>query len=383
MESITVDIVRLKEAEDVDLEANSQSSLLHRSSRGRYLRRKQDAIELDDMPPIIKSANGNIFWADEQCTRRVGLTSTEARLFLRLLQLDEPENIIYDDFKTMFDDFGKEQERLKELVAGLPWWRFETHQQRKIWKARIEWLDRMRDPRLWLLYLMARRKRILKKATVRCLARFREKSQLKKAMSVSTPGTGASAGLGSIMISETSQTSDTQPNPASATASQILARPTMAKESSQTSGEVLNIQTPVPSKLISIAKGLRSSFSSERHSLEKCLIFDKPFEATRKDIKRQVKLLMPKPKPYIVIGWFLSSASDPKEKILEFDMPEHLFHILRHGEGDVRGWRRFISLKSLKGFGLYKVCSTLPLSHYLGTDFRSAISLVGLIHHLS
>lgn len=63
---------------------------------------------------------------------------------------------------------------------------------------------------------------------------------------------------------------------------------------------------------------------------------------------------MPTPKPYIVIGWFLHSTSDPKERILQFDNPTELFQVLRKGESDVREWRRFLSLKSLRGFGLYK-----------------------------
>jgi hypothetical protein len=267
----------------------------------------------------------------------------------------------------MFDDFGKEQVMLQQLVKGLPWRHLETYQQRKIWEARIEWLERMREPRLWLCYLMAKRRRILKKATVLVLARFKEKSQLKTMGSshIQTPGTGVST----IMISETSQTIEELVHGQSQTASEILARSTMINDANQALETTDGTQEPVPSKLISAARELRLSFGSERrgsqfreHSPGNCPIFDRPFEANRKDIKHQVELLMPQPKPYLVIGWFPKSASDPKERILEFDLPEHLFRILRHGEGDVRGWRRFVSLKSLKGFGLYKVSLILQKS---------------------
>jgi hypothetical protein len=121
---------KAEQAESGNNGANDSSRRSTKSSR--YFRRVQETIELDDIPPIIKSANGNIFWADEQCTRRVGLTSTEARLFLRLLQVDEPENFNYDDYKNMFDDFGREEQRLRELVDELPWWSLETYHQRPI-----------------------------------------------------------------------------------------------------------------------------------------------------------------------------------------------------------------------------------------------------------
>jgi hypothetical protein len=92
----------------VDLGHDSNDPLLPKSEKlsikaktVKTLRRSLEVIELDDVPPIIKSTNGNIFWADEQCTRRIGLTSTEARLLLNLLRTDLPENYIYDDYKDM------------------------------------------------------------------------------------------------------------------------------------------------------------------------------------------------------------------------------------------------------------------------------------------
>jgi hypothetical protein len=108
---------------EADLDTGEYDALLpepkspSKSTRSiRRPRASQEVIQLDDIPPIIKSANGNIFWADEQCTRRVGLTSSEARLFLCLLQTDEPENYNYEQYKALFDDFGREQERLQEYV---------------------------------------------------------------------------------------------------------------------------------------------------------------------------------------------------------------------------------------------------------------------------
>ena len=323
------------------VESGSKSSSRKSS---RYFRRVHETIELDDIPPIIKSADGNLFWADEQCTRRVGLTATEARLFLRLLQVDEPENFNYEDYKNMFDDFGREEQRLRELVDGLPWWSLETYHQRPIWQARIKWLQRMKEPRLWLLYLMARRRRILKKAADKVLQRLKEKRELRM-MNV-----GINRGANS-------RVNGVQPHFGGVEEPESPARPVMVNEEAQTSEVLLHAKRIKTS----IAGRIRSNFGSSnrtspsRPSTGHCPVFDKPFEATREDIKRQVELLMPKPQPYIVIGWFLRSASDPKERIMEYEKEEHLFKALRRGESDVRGWRRFFSLRSLKGFGLYKV----------------------------
>lgn len=373
------------EADEPLLPKSPRDRSSNKSSRRRN-RRSLEIIELDDIPPIIKSANGNIFWADEQCTRRVGLTSTEARLFLKLLQTDVPENYNYQDYKEMFDDFGAEQARLKELVKRLPWYKFDTYRQRGIWKARIEWLERMKEPRLWLLYLMARRRRILKQASVRVLACLAEKRRRKlvnggEGFERGRPppdpnrSRGEIPGLTQVMLSEATQTStpkETSPLPPPSRGKQLLS------EATQTSTPKDTSPLPPPSRgkhqavasdatqtsenrLSQFTSRLRDSLSASRHrhsprsSQGQCPIFEKPFEATREDIKRQVENIMPKTTPYIVIGWFHRSAGDPKERILQFEQPEQLFACMRKGEGQVRGYREYFSLKSLMGFGLYKV----------------------------
>jgi hypothetical protein len=385
--------------EGVDLGNDSKDPLLPKSGRAstkaktvKTLRRSLEVIELDDVPPIIKSANGNIFWADEQCTRRIGLTSTEARLLLNLLQTDLPENYIYDDYKDMFDDFGREQKRLQELVDALPWWKFDTYRQRSIWKARIQWLRRMEEPRLWLLYLMARRRRILKKAAVIVLERLREKRRIRIANGSplrgrpSQPNFAATNGILSqpVMLNDETQTSEIhlsfpERRPASAQQQEThpvmtndatrssrsrshlssperrpASQPVMINDAVQTSESHFHFASAAVSRIrdsLSIGKRNSRSHSSAGH----CHVFEKPCEATREGIKLQVESIMPKATPYIVIGWFLRSASDPKERIMQFDDPEDLFKMLRHGESDVREWRRFLSLKSLRAFGLYKV----------------------------
>lgn len=348
----------------------------------RPLRRSLEVIELDDIPPIIKSANGNIFWADEQCTRRVGLTATEARLFLKLLQIDEPENYNYDEFKQMFDDFGAEQQRLQQLVDALPWWKSDAYRQKAIWEARIDWLERMKEPRLWLLYLMARRRRILKKASMKVLEALKEKRRIKLANASPQRGRTQLGQEQPAMLSDTTQTSEDDLD----TLGQLQAGQTksaMLNDTTQTSDVLLDtLPPPIPlghptilsedsnglETKLNFATRIRESLSASRHkesrsrsSTGQSPVFVKRIEATRGHIKRQVEIIMPQQKLYIVFGWFLRTTSDPKERIVQFDNSEHLFRVLRHGERDVRGYRRFLSLKGLRGFGLYKV-SDLSIS---------------------
>lgn len=316
------------------------------STRGiRRPRNSKEVIQLDDVPPIIKSANGNIFWADEQCTRRVGLTSSEARLFLCLLQTDEPENYNYEEYKVLFDDFGRERERLQELVDALPWWDLNSYRQKAIWEARIHWLERMKEPRLWLLYLMARRRRILKKAAVKVLERLREK-RLNKGRDhqpyVNMSESQNHRPPSPPMMNEASQTSETQlvqsgsrprtPAPAPAAAQAMVSEDTQTSDvRSQTSETHLNIAGVRES----VSEILRSSLSTARHSMHStghCPVFGERLMATREDIKHQVENLMPKQTPYLVIGWFPRTASDPLERTLQFEDPSELFKALRHGE---------------------------------------------------
>ena len=60
---------------------------------------------------------------------------------------------------------------------------------------------------------------------------------------------------------------------------------------------------------------------------------------------------------FLIIGWFSGGSSDPYERQVEFKDDEHLFTRLRQEERRIRGWRVYLSLKSLSQFGLYKVCS--------------------------
>jgi hypothetical protein len=361
-------------AGDLELGVDSAEPFLPWPSARRYSRWRPETIQLDHIPPVIKSGNGNIFWADEQCTRRVGLTSTEARLFLRLLQVDEPEDWNYADYKEMFDNFGKEQLLLEQLMRDLPWWKLGSRKQKKIWEARVEWLARMSEPRPWLLFLMARRKRIIKQATDRVLEGLRKKSEARSLAGFQmqtvgpeqpSPGRPKSSDH-TLVVNDTSKSLDPLVNYDPRNRSEPYELSLDMSEAGH-AAETTPISTA--SKLKSVASRIQQSLKTgrrgehihEEHSSPLPGGTRKPWEATRQDIKYQVEKLMPKPTPYIVIGWFSAVSSNPIEQIIQFDKEEKLFLVLRQGERDVRGWREYFSLKGLQGFGLYKVWP----SHFL------------------
>ncbi|KAF4630397.1 hypothetical protein G7Y89_g7744 [Cudoniella acicularis] len=383
------------EANQSDLDLGIDAPLLPkpaqsvRSARTRgFTRQSVEVIELDDIPPIIKSADGNIMWADEQCTRRVGLTATEARLLLCLLQTDEPESYNYEEYKAMFEHFGREQARLEELVRGIHWYNFEQYRQKAIWRERICWLQRMKEPRLWLLYLMARRRRILKQATEKVMVRLREKrlERERNANAQRFQPHGHEINVESPheqqyfppMVNEAAQTSETQLS----IHPEVAPRPVMKSEGAQTSENYLKSAKQL------VTEKFRASLSSGRrsHSSQgRCPVFDERYQATRKDIKLQVEKFMPVATPYIVIGWFSRGSSDPKERILQFETPAELFKAMRKGEKSVRSWRRVLSLKGLRGFGLYK-CDISRGAHRpldLSTSQRSVMSQFYLAYRAS
>jgi hypothetical protein len=58
---------------------------------------------------------------------------------------------------------------------------------------------------------------------------------------------------------------------------------------------------------------------------------------------------------YVVVGWFSRHALDPRERLITFTDKREFFKGLKSGIRDIRGWRAILSLKSVQGFGLYKV----------------------------
>ncbi|KAB8288214.1 hypothetical protein EYC80_010217 [Monilinia laxa] len=328
---------------------------------------------LGPVPPVIKSTNGNLFWADESCVRRVGLTCHEARLFLQL----QSGNYNYSEYAEMFHAFGDEKRNLERRLEELPWWRVE---RRRVWEKRVQWLGRLEEPRLWLLYLMARRRRIILVACRKILGRLREKrgerggiikdqvvgSQRDLQVPV-TKGPMVSAGsqtLGELdtkisgsclMISEGTQTgyiapSSTYPCP-NITSHLIPYTPSSTRPeiSASTPSHYSGIHKPTTS--INPPRLSNQTTSTTSHT---CPVFVRPFSATTASIQSLTALLFPPPVPYLILGYFPTSTLDPHETYLALRTPNSLFPSLHRAEHNLRGYRRFLSLKSLAGFGLYK-----------------------------
>lgn len=164
-------------------------------------------------------------------------------------------------------------------------------------------------------------------------------------------------------------------------------RASFTSETSQTSdiklGVIQRIRDSLSESRHQGSNHSHHSGSRQRHSRSShghCPVFEDRIEATREHIKKQVEIIMPEQKPYIVIGWFNRTASDPNERILQFNRPEELFKYMRKGERNVRGYKKYISLRSLRGFGLYKVSSASHLTSMKLTR-RSAIFLEAPIFH--
>ncbi|ERF71211.1 hypothetical protein EPUS_07894 [Endocarpon pusillum Z07020] len=58
--------------------------------------------------------------------------------------------------------------------------------------------------------------------------------------------------------------------------------------------------------------------------------------------------------PFLIIGWFAKGSTDPNERLITLEDDENLFKQIRKRVKFIRGWREYISLKSLCRFGLYK-----------------------------
>ncbi|ESZ90068.1 hypothetical protein SBOR_9556 [Sclerotinia borealis F-4128] len=335
---------------------------------------------LGPVPAVIKSANGNLFWADESCVRRVGLTCHEARLFLQL-QLG---NYNYGEYAEMFHAFGEEKKNLQERLEELPWWRVE---RKRVWEKRVEWLGRLEEPRLWLLYLMARRRRILWVACRKILGRLREKRDVRvkdlESREVRSQRDWQVPTIKCPMVSTGSQTSDSM-KPGT------LRSYSGVSEDTQTGDVASSLMEPTSNNIshlmpsdqpssrpdISMSTHTHNSHPhSHSHSHKpstsspprlstqtthtdsnphSCPIFTRPFSATTTSIRLLTALLLPPPTPYLILGYFPTSTLDPHETYLPLSTPSSLFSSLHRAEHSLRGYRRFLSLKSLAGFGLYK-----------------------------
>lgn len=73
---------------------------------------------------------------------------------------------------------------------------------------------------------------------------------------------------------------------------------------------------------------------------------------------------------YIVVGIFNRNKSIPKETLVYLDSFPYLWKAIDSAISQIRGWRSFLSLKRVVGFGVYEVQICLSI------DIRSWLSLL-------
>ncbi|TGO60330.1 hypothetical protein BCON_0036g00200 [Botryotinia convoluta] len=343
--------------------STSPSQSLVPSSASRHVRFSMSAHQFPDsptlgpVPAVIKSSNGNLFWADESCARRVGLTCNEARLFLQL----QSGNYNYSEYSPMFHAFGEEKKNLQRKLRELKWWQVE---RRKEWEKRVEWLSKMEEPRLWLLYLMARKRRILWVACRRVLDRLRYKREEREErkrnsqIGIETSEESTTGENSSPSESEDTQTGDDAQLVTELTTDTLThlvpARQSISPPAS-THPHSAATHSHSHSCLHKLTSRMRQPEKSHPDpSSNSCPIFNRPLSATTSSLQALTTLLLPPQSPYLVLGYFPTSSLDPHETYISLSDLGTLFSSLHHAERSLRGARRFFSLKSLAGFGLYK-----------------------------
>ncbi|ATZ57357.1 hypothetical protein BCIN_14g05030 [Botrytis cinerea B05.10] len=340
----------------------SEDSRFSTSTHNTHLSRQSpflihDTPSLGPVPAVIKSSNGNLFWADESCARRVGLSCNEARLFLQL----QSGNYNYSEYSPMFHAFGEEKKNLQHKLRELKWWQVE---RRKEWEKRVEWLRKMEEPRLWLLYLMARKRRILLVACRRVLDRLRYKREEREErkrnsqVGIETSEESTTGGNSSQLESEGTQT-DNDAQSVTGLTTDTLTHLVRVSQSTPRPASTHSHESTAHSHSHSCLHKLTSRMkqSEKSHSdpsSNPCPIFDRPLSATTSSLQALATLILPPQDPYLVLGYFPTSSLDPHETYISLSNPRTLFSSLHHAERSLRGARRFFSLKSLAGFGLYK-----------------------------
>ncbi|KAI9644272.1 hypothetical protein NHQ30_007627 [Ciborinia camelliae] len=227
----------------------------------------------------------------------------------------------------MFHAFGEEKKNLERRLQELPWWRFE---RRKVWRKRVEWLGRLEEPRLWLLFLMARRRRILSVACGRVLGRFRE-MRGEREREREREDREREERVERERVEMEMQTGEQDWISKRDSQVPTITYPPMISKASQT-GEDIDHRSLNTYPQVSEGTQTQTQIG----------------DVTSSFIERTADMGS-HPGPCDD-----NFSLDPHETYLPLPTPSTLFPSLHRAEHRLRGYRRFLSLKSLAGFGLYK-----------------------------
>jgi hypothetical protein len=271
-----------------------------------------EPAELENAPLIIKSVVDSSLWAQERCSRRIGLTANEAHEVLSFL-------VTIRDMANALDHFNPGElivigdqliEAQKKIMSFLDY----LDSLNAIFDAVSNALKVVRSNGWWNLGSRSR---------VQFLATRRK--QILDLMELS------------LLIM-----------PLSNEFVQIDPRMEMIQSPSATANEN---GSPLPSM----------ETTDKTENTKKTAWKVRVSELISKPLDGVNSILTLSQKEYLVVGWFSRGSTDPKEQILEFE-DTAMFKELRSTIRGIRGWHEYISLKSLSGFGLYTVSDSKPPS---------------------
>ncbi len=327
---------------------------------------------IGEIPSVHKPGYGNWMWAEQQCARRCGFTIAEAKLV--------------QEAQSLYQDGGDPKAFLIEMFSAFILMEEDylrsTHDSRKL--PKLPYIGRFVES--WLIVVspsVALAWGGMKVALSSLNSDFREayenRVHLMETMSRLLPivteifepdrpetiplQKGSSDLIARESPVSASITPSTQqpPNPDAANDSvsaKTVDRRGVWVEGANASKRAGKTTTSDPSTLSGDKRieDLKKALVAGHFDLTK--LDQKKFTDVIKELLSSRSLGQMRGDPatgYIIVGWFPRGSLNPREKLLRFNERTDIFKQMRRTIRSVRGWRRFLSLKSLHSFGLYKV----------------------------
>jgi hypothetical protein len=356
------------------------------------LRLVAEEVELQGIPSVYKPGYGNWMWAEEQCARRCGLTTEEATAVQEAFRVYQDEG----DPATFYK-YARDTVQGMTLGFDLGLGTDPSPMARRILKGlahRMEIAEVMVPMRLraglsiYRIALETAYHRQFIDDRVRVLVILKDliaviNESLVAADVPANQGTPESRGnaTSSTPVSQiTQQTAcDGQLKYSKASESPINRESEAPITNPEPDKGEVKQQDPFPPPRTAKHRNIPGGGPAEQHPRSEVMQAPLKFDRSKLDhakfdalVQRLLKTRYHEldgqaqtigPPLYVIIGWFSKGSSDPYEKLLTLKDDEALFKQLRKGVRSVRGWREYLSLKSLQRFGLYKVDSPPSFSN--------------------
>jgi hypothetical protein len=291
--------------------------------------------KIGGIPSVRKPGYGNLMWAEQQCQRRCGLSVDQAKLMHKAYGLyqteGDPKSFIVQSISTIFppDLLGRWKiEQAREEKRRAQWRRRAMSRSMKTF-ASIEKMSGLvvqigvlQTATAVLSIYLARMTSFLAFSTARS---FDSRVLFAMAFMELYSIIMKSFVPNQEVVESEHQSTDVEPE-------------IFSSQWVDTITHRLNTGSFDPTKLDKV---------EFKHFVERFLSSSSPVRDHGVDNNTNPM--------YIIIGWFSQGSLDPKEKLLRLKNETVLFEQMRQGAKSLRGWRMFLSLKSLHSFGLYKV----------------------------